>query len=233
MPSVFPCGKICVVGGVGAGSSAYGGHPDDAAACWWCTSRSSDLRMASTVGGVAVAVILSATMTGGCVTAGGIETAGGAMVDASSEASLSAAAAAARSVLRSDDDVLLLRSSSVVDVWERNRARCPVLRPTDSRSDSTAFFCFGKWELSCRGKASKSCGGVDIQRDSEILDVREAIRVDGIGTASREEEVAVGEVVKGGKLPCGRGNENTADDGRETGRLLRLELGVCEREGAL
>jgi hypothetical protein len=66
-----------------------------------------------------------------------------------------------------------------------------------------------------------------------MLGGREVARVDGIGVV----EVVTGEVVKcaglvGGRLTGTRGNENTEDGGRETGRLLRIELGVCGREGA-
>jgi hypothetical protein len=166
-------------------SSAYaGGSPDSTvtAACWWA-SLCFDLRAVSTVSGVAVAVAISATTNGACVTVGGVAAVIGVMIDASSEESLSAAAAAARNVLRNDDDVLHLRSSSVINVCARSMAKRLFSRPTDSGSDSTACSCIGKRKLSFRGKASRSCGGVDTLHRFEISGGREVARVDGIGTA--------------------------------------------------
>jgi hypothetical protein len=65
---------------------------------------------------------------------------------------------------------------------------------------------------------------------------REFARFDGIGVDLCVEDVT-GEVVKsagfvGRRLSGTKGNESVADGGRETGRLLRIELGVCGREGA-
>jgi hypothetical protein len=85
------------------------------------------------------------------------------------------------------------------------------------------------------GKASRSSGGDDTRRESEMLRGREVARVDGIDAAWCVE-VVTGEVVKGAGLLGGclagtQGNESTEDGGRETGRLLRTELGVCGREG--
>jgi hypothetical protein len=70
----------------------------------------------------------------------------------------------------------------------------------------------------------------------ETLCGSEVARVDGIGVVRCVAGVT-GEVVKGGGLEGGRvtdvtGNENTEVGGRETGRLLRIELGVCGREVA-
>lgn len=161
-------------------SSAYaGGSPDSTPACW-CTSPSFHLRVVSTVSAVAVAI--SATTNGACVTVGGMAAVIGVIADASSEESLSAAAAAARNVLRNDDDVLHLCSSSVINVCARSRAKRLFSRPTDSGSDSTACSCLGKRKLSCRGKASRSWGGVETLREFEISSGREVARVDGIGT---------------------------------------------------
>lgn len=83
------------------------------------------------------------------------------------------------------------------------------------------------------GRASRSSGGDDTRRELEMLRGREVARVDAAWCV----EVAKGEVVKGAGLLGGRsagtrGNESTEDGGRETGRLLRIELGVCGREGA-
>jgi hypothetical protein len=71
--------------------------------------------------------------------------------------------------------------------------------------------------------------------ESELLGGREVARFDGVGVALCEEDV-MGEVVKsaclvGRRLSGTKGNESVADGGRETGRLLRIELGVCGREG--
>jgi hypothetical protein len=79
---------------------------------------------------------------------------------------------------------------------------------------------------------------VDTRCGFEILGGREVARVDGIGTAGRVEGEVMGEVVKGDDLAGvwltgGWGNENTADGGSDTGRLLRMELGVDGREGAV
>lgn len=72
--------------------------------------------------------------------------------------------------------------------------------------------------------------------ESESLGGRDVARFDGIGVALCVEDVT-GEVVKsaglvGRRLSGTKGNESVADGGRETGRLLRIELGVCGREGA-
>lgn len=75
-------------------------------------------------------------------------------------------------MLRSDDEALTL--CDPVDVRERNRAKRPFSRSTDSGSDST-HRCFGKDR--CRGRASKSSGGVDTRRDFEILEGREVATV--------------------------------------------------------
>jgi len=69
-----------------------------------------------------------------------------------------------------------------------------------------------------------------------MSDGREVATVDGIEVAWGFEDVT-GEVVKsadlaGGRLTGARGNESMADGGKETGKLLRIELGVCGREGA-
>jgi hypothetical protein len=69
-----------------------------------------------------------------------------------------------------------------------------------------------------------------------MLGGREVARFDGIGVALCVEDV-MGEVVKcaglvGKGLTGTRGNESAEDGGKETGRLLIIELGVCGREGA-
>ena len=69
-----------------------------------------------------------------------------------------------------------------------------------------------------------------------MLGGRDIARFDGNEVALCVEG-DTGEVVKsagllGRALTGTRGNESAADGGRETGRLLRIELGVCGREGA-
>jgi hypothetical protein len=72
--------------------------------------------------------------------------------------------------------------------------------------------------------------------ESELFGWREVTRFDGVDVALCVEDVT-GEVVKSvglveRRLSGTKGNESVADGGRETGRLLRIELGVCGREGA-
>jgi hypothetical protein len=176
------------------------------------------------------------TIAGACLTFRGKATIGAAAMDASSAASLSAASVAARSVLRSDDEVLLRCTCNARDVRARNREKRPFSRPTDSGSDSADCSGLGNRKCGWIGRIFKSSGGLDGRREVEMLGGMEVARVDGIDAAWREG-VATGDLVKGicwvgGRLTGTRGNESTEDGGRETGRLLRIELGVCGREGA-
>jgi hypothetical protein len=178
--------------------------------------------------------VLSATetRTGACETricvAGGCDAIG-----ASSAASLSAASVAALSVLRRDDEVLLLRVCSAAEVRARSRAKRPLSRSTDSGSESADCPRLGNLTFSWGGKTSRS-SGMETSWESESLGGREVVKFDGIGVALCVEDVT-GEVVKiaglaGRRLSDTKGNESVADGGRETGRLLRIELGVCGRE---
>jgi len=229
-PSAFSCEKVRVIEGARSGClTLYPGPP----ACGSTRWRVSSSFASGGFNAVRVAVfVLSDTVTGACVICKGRTTAGG-VGDASSAASLSAASAAARSVLRSDDEALLLCPGNGADFRARNRE---LSRSTDSDSDLTDCSCFGNRKLSGKGKAYGFSGNVGTLWELEMSDGREVATVDGIEVAWGFEDVT-GEVVKsadlaGGRLTGARGNESMADGGKETGKLLRIELGVCGREGA-
>lgn len=108
-------------------------------------------------------------------------TGGSAAMDASSAASLSAASVAALSVLRSDDVVLLLRACNAADVRARSLAKRPLSRSTDSGSDSANCPRLGNLTFNWAGKTSRSSGGMETQRESEMLGGREVARFGKIG----------------------------------------------------
>ena len=62
-----------------------------------------------------------------------------------------------------------------------------------------------------------------------VVGGKEVAWFDGVAVALCVEDVT-GEGVKSAGLGGTKGNESVADGGRETGRLLRIELGVCGRE---